>query len=57
MNNKSYFTKAWQTISNTLFNNTLYTYDRNSINSRLHDNYNTTDPTELRLISSRRTFL
>lgn len=57
MNNKSYFTKALQAISNTLFNNSVHTYDRHNINSRLHDNYNTTDTTELRLISSRRTFL
>lgn len=57
MNNKSYFTKAWQAISSTLFNNTLYTYNRNAVNSRPHDNYNITDPTEIKFISSRRTFL
>lgn len=55
MKNKSYFSKVWTAISGTIFNNTEYVYDRN--NSRIHDNYDITDTTELRLISSRRTFL
>jgi hypothetical protein len=57
MNNKSYFSKVWNTISSTIFNTKEYVYDRNDINSRFHDNYDITDTTELRLISSRRTFL
>lgn len=57
MNNKSYFTKAWQVISGTLFSNTRHEYNGTHTNSRLHDNYGITDTTELRLISSRRTFL
>jgi len=53
MNNKMHFTKVWRFISGAIFNNTEYAYDRN----RIHDNYDVTDTTELRLISSRRTFL
>lgn len=55
MKHKSYFSKVWNTISSALFNNSEYVYDRN--NSSTHDNYDVTDTTELRLISSRRTFL
>ncbi len=57
MKNNSYFFKVWNAISSTIFNNTEYSYDRNAINSRINDNYDITDTTELRLISSRRTFL
>ncbi|MDR3598621.1 hypothetical protein [Clostridium sp.] len=57
MNNKSYLSKVWNAISSTIFNNTGYAYDRSTNNSRVHDNYDITDTTELRLISSRRTFL
>ena len=53
MNNKMHFTKVWKFISGAIFSNTEYAYDRN----RFHDNYDVTDTTELRLISSRRTFL
>jgi hypothetical protein len=53
MNNKMHFTKVWRFISGAIFNNTEYAYDRNGF----HDNYDVTDTTELRLISSRRTFL
>lgn len=53
MNNKSNFTKVWQFISGTIFNNTEYS----PVNGKVHDNYDITDTTELRLISSRRTFL
>jgi len=57
MNNKSHFTKVWNFISNTLFSNIDYVYDTKRGNSSIHDNYDITDTTELRLISSRRTFL
>ena len=57
MNNKMHFTKVWNFISGTIFNNTEYAYDRNTASYRVHDNYDVTDTTELRLISSRRTFL
>lgn len=57
MKNNSYFSKVWNTISSTIFNHTEYVYDRNAINSQANDNYDITDTTELRLISSRRTFL
>lgn len=53
MNNKLHFTKVWTFISSTIFNNTEYAPN----NERFHDNYDITDTTELRLISSRRTFL
>jgi hypothetical protein len=53
MNNKLHFTKVWKFISNTIFNTTEYA----PVNGRVHDNYDITDTTELRLISSRRTFL
>ena len=53
MNNKSHFTKVWKFISGTIFNNAEYAPHSGSF----HDNYDTTDTTELRLISSRRTFL
>lgn len=52
-----YFIKVWQFISNTIFSNTEYVYDKDTVNSGIHDNYDITDTTELRLISSRRTFL
>ena len=55
MNNKMHFTKVWKFISGAIFNNTEYAYDTASY--RVHDNYDITDTTELRLISSRRTFL
>lgn len=55
MKNKSYFSKVWDAISSTIFNNAEYVYDRTNL--RIHDNYDVTDTTELRLISSRRTFL
>ena len=54
MNNKFHFTKVWKFISSALFSNTEYVYDRNPVNGRVYD---ITDTTELRLISSRRTFL
>lgn len=57
MKNNSYFSKVWTALSSTIFNNTEYAYDRNAISSRINDNYDITDTTELRLISSRRTFL
>lgn len=57
MNNKSHFTNVWNFISSTLFSNIGYVYDAQRGNSRIHDNYDITDTTELRLISSRRTFL
>ena len=55
MNKKMHFTKVWKFISGTIFNNTEYAYD--TANYTVHDNYDVTDTTELRLISSRRTFL
>ncbi|MFT8347933.1 hypothetical protein [Clostridium saccharoperbutylacetonicum] len=57
MNNKSYFSKVWSAISVSLFNTTGYSHDRNAFDNKLHDNYDVTDTTEIRLISSRRTFL
>lgn len=54
MSNKSYFSKVLQAISGTFFSRAEYPHDGNY---SLHDNYNITDTTELRLISSRRTFL
>ncbi|AGF55145.1 MULTISPECIES: hypothetical protein [Clostridium] len=57
MNNKSYFSKVWSAISVSLFNNSGYSHDRNAFDNKLHDNYDVTDTTEIRLISSRRTFL
>lgn len=54
MNKKSHFTNVWNFISSTLFSNKGYVSDTNY---RVHDNYDVTDTTELRLISSRRTFL
>ncbi|AQR94032.1 hypothetical protein [Clostridium saccharoperbutylacetonicum] len=54
MNNKSYLTKVWNVISSTIFSNSEYEYEKYS---RLHDNFNRIDTTELRLISSRRTFI
>ena len=54
MNNKSHFTKVWKLISSALFNNTRIAYDRYPVNGEFHD---ITDTTEIRLISSRRTFL
>ena len=60
MNNKSVsksnFTKVWKFISGPLFGNREYAY-YDAFNSKVHDNYDITDATELRLISSRRTFL
>ncbi|OOM75517.1 hypothetical protein CLPUN_31880 [Clostridium puniceum] len=57
MNNKSHFTNVLRFISSALFSNIDYVYDANRGNSAVHDNYDITDTTELRLISSRRTFL
>ena len=54
MNSKSHFTKVWQFISSSIFGNTEYAYNKETVNSRVYD---ITDTTELRLISSRRTFL
>jgi len=53
MNNKLHFTKVWKFISGTIFNKAEYA----PVDGRFHDNYDITDTTELRLISSRRTFL
>lgn len=50
MNNKSHFSKVFNFISSTIFSNKDYVYDRNRV-------YDITDTTELKLISSRRTFL
>lgn len=57
MNSKSHFTKIFNFISSALFSNIDYVYDRNHFNNKVHDNYDITDTTELKLISSRRTFL
>lgn len=54
MNNKAHFTNVWKFISSTLFSNRGYVSDAGY---KFHDNYDVTDTTELRLISSRRTFL
>ena len=54
--NKSSFTKIWKFISSPIFSNREYTY-HDAFNSKVHNNYDITDATELRLISSRRTFL
>jgi hypothetical protein len=53
MNTKLHFINVWRFFSNTIFNHTEYS----TVNTNIHDNYYITDTTELRLISSRRTFL
>ncbi|SFC51902.1 hypothetical protein [Clostridium uliginosum] len=58
LNLSKYFSKVWKFISSAIFNNTEYAYDRNAFNSKsCNNNYTIQDPTEITLISSRRTFL
>lgn len=61
MNNKSVnnsnLAKVWRLISSSIFSDRGSAYYIDSFNSRVHDNYDITDATELILLSSRRTLL